>query len=345
MAKKGILADFSKSVSAFGQTGTPEEKEEGRAKALCEERGGTWDPIAKACRMPDQTPKPPVQTPVDEPQAPKVTLTTPEIIRDEETGKISGVRLSNGKTFLGLSPEEVNAMVSKSQEGTQLPEGTQPAGTARKQAENQQQIQRLTQLAQQGLLTQDELQTITGSKLDVGQVLGAGVTGVVPGIIGGAVAGGVAGAVVGGVGAIPGAVGGAIIGGIGTFLSSIRGNIKSQQVGEFSADQTALSKGERYLRSLITDTNQNPQNAPENIAMFYHTLNMIDAAHAKTWKDSQEDINKFLGNDGTPQLAKFDTFDATMRNYYINRFEVALLQPNPNEILITNEDLDLEMEE
>jgi len=138
---------------------------------------------------------------------------------------------------------------------------------------------------------------------------------------------------------------GAATGAAAGFLIAMRGNIKSQQVGEFAADQNALIKGQTMLRSLITDTNQNPQNAPENIALFYQTLNMIDAAHAKTWKDSQENLNKFLGNDGTPQLAKFDTFDAAMRAYYINRFETALMNPDPNKILLTSEDLTFGTEE
>jgi hypothetical protein len=36
---------------------------------------------------------------------------------------------------------------------------------------------------------------------------------------------------------------------------------------------------------------------------------MIDVAHARTYRDSQENLNKFLGNDGTEQLAKFEVFD------------------------------------
>lgn len=214
------------------------------------------------------------------------------------------------------------------------PENQAEVMAAQKQTQERNQI--ILEQAKKGLLTSQELQEVTGSKMDIGQTVGAGLTATVPGVIGGAVTG----ATVGALGGPVGAIGGAVVGGIGAFLVGIRSSIKSQQTGEFAADQTALSKGQTMLRSLITDTNQNPQNAPENIALFYQTLNMIDAAHEKTWKDSQEDLNKFLGNDGTAQLAKFDTFDAAMRQYYINRFETALMQPNPGDILISNEDME-----
>jgi hypothetical protein len=230
-----------------------------------------------------------------------------------------------------------------------MPEGTQPAGTAQNALDTQVRNAQLLEMAQKGLLTTEELQAVTGAKLDIGQALGAGATTAVPGILGGIATGAAAGAGIGalgaGVGAIPGAIIGAGIGGIGAFLVGIRGNIKSQQTGEFAAEQTALTKGQTMLRSLITDTNKNPQNAADNIALFYQTLNMIDAAHAKTWRDSQENLNKFLGNDGTAQLAKFETFDLAMRQYYVNAFQTALAQPNPNQMLLTDEDLNFEFSE
>jgi hypothetical protein len=270
----------------------------------------------------------------------KAKLTAPEIWRDE-TGKITGVSMPDGKQYLGIKEADVRNLISKYQAETALP-GTEPAGTAQAQMERQQQIQRLTQAAQEGSLTPQELQNIEGSSPDMRQAAGAG-------LLQGTLAGGGAGLAVGaaaglGVASPITAPVGAAVGLLFGFLNGIRSNIKNQQADQFAADQTALSKGQTMLRALITDTNQNPQNAPENIALFYHTLNMIDAAHAKTWKDSQENLNKFMGNDGTPQLAKFETFDAAMRVYYLNRFETALAQPNPNTILLTSEDLGAETE-
>lgn len=323
-----------------------------KAKAECKAQGGTWNEATQSCDLPldKQKINPKIIEGIVSGEQSKeqtqqnVKLTAPEYIRDEETGAIKGIKLPDGRTFLGINKKEIDALASNYMSKTTPPEGTVPAGTARTTAERQAQIQRLTELAQQGLLTPEELQQIEGASTDWGQALGAGVAGVIPGLLGGAAAGAIAGAPIAGVGAIPGAIGGAIVGGLGTFLTSMRSNIKSQQTGQFSADTTALTKGERMLRSLITDTNQNPQNAAENIALFYHTLNLIDAAHAKTWKDSQENLNVFLGNDGTPQLAKFNTFDATMRLYYTSQFETALAQPDATRVLITAEDLGADIE-
>lgn len=251
------------------------------------------------------------------------------------------VTVQKGEVSQTLTPEEYKTL--QGQSGA-LTDKVKEIGLAPNLRERK--IQQLIQMAQEGLLTQEELSLIGGADLNVGQALGAGIAGAAPGLIGGATTGvlaGIAGGAATGAAAggfvTPAAIALGAAGAVTGFLVAVRSNIKSQQAGEFAADQTALTKGERYLRSLITDTNQNPQNAPENIALFYQTLNLIDAAHAKTWKDSQENLNKHLGNDGTQQLAKFEVFDQTMRNYYISQFNTALQTPNPNQILITSEDL------
>jgi hypothetical protein len=288
--------------------------------------------------------------PVKSPALPNNT-----IFNDAETGKLTGIKTPGGQTLLNLSPSEVRALAAKYAGQTQTPAGFQTAeqGTAQVQ-KNEQGVrnQELLQMAQNGLLTPQELQSIQGASLDVGQTLGAGALGVIPGLAGGVATGLVAGALGGAAtGAAAGgfvtplAVGLTAAGALAGFLVAARSSIKSEQSEEFAADQLSLTKGERALRSLITDTNQNPQNAPENIALFYQTLNNIDVAHVKTWKDSQEDLNRFLGNDGNLQLAKFEIFNSVMRTYYVNRFETALAQPNSSAILITNEELEAYNEE
>ena len=300
------------------------------------------DLLAGRTVLPTPTPTPTTGTPNA-----NVPAGTVETFTNEKTGRASGAVLPNGKTFLGISPEDVNKLAQGEASRVARPENSAPVGTAQTALNTQLRNKQLLEMAQQGLLTPQELQSITGAEIDIGQALGAGAVGVLPGALGGA-ATGIAAGILGGT--VAGAAGGSVVPGLGTaigagigaiggFLVAIRSNIKGQQVGEFSADQAALSKGQTMLRSLITDTNRNPQNTAENIALFYQTLNMIDAAHAKTWKDSQENLNKFLGNDGTPELAKFEVFDAAMRQYYINAFEMSLLQPDQNKILLSEEDL------
>jgi len=227
------------------------------------------------------------------------------------------------------SPEKRLAQASAADTNVQMAQQEQGA-----------QNQELLSQAQNTLLTPEELRHAAGSDVNIGQAIGAGFANLVPSTVGGAAGGAAIGAFAGGVGAIPGAVIGGVGGAITGFLSGVRTSIKSQQSDAFAADQTALTKGSTYLKSLITDTNQNPENAAENIELFYKTLNMIDAAHNKTRKDSEEDLNKWLGNDGSVQLAKFDVFDTTMKQYYISRFQTALNAPNPNDIMIGIEDID-----
>jgi hypothetical protein len=90
---------------------------------------------------------------------------------------------------------------------------------------------------------------------------------------------------------------------------------------------------------LTADIKANPQNAAQDAELFYKTLNMIDAAHAKTQKDSQENLNKWLGEDGAAQLAKFEVFDAVTRQYYIQKLQTVLINPTGSDETISMDDL------
>lgn len=300
----------------------------------CVARGGIWDANLKTCIMPSKQETPSATTT----KTPTPPPAQPEAIRNEQ-GALNGVSLPNGSIYPNMRPEDIAQQMKLQQAKTQLPQGMQEQGTAQNIAINNERLAQLTQMAAQGMLTPQELQAITGNSIDVGQAAGAGLMASVPTAIGGAVAGATAGAIAGSSVPIAGTLIGAGAGAIGGFLVAMRGNIKEQQSESFAADQAALSKGQMMLRGLITDTNQHPENAAENIQLFYQTLNMIDAAHAKTWKDSQENLNRFLGNDGTEQLAKFEVFNSTMRQFYIQRFNTALAQPNPGVNMVTADDL------
>ncbi len=308
-----------------GMAKIAEEEKKKSPKQLCKEKGGFWDEKTQTCSMF----KPTTTTQTEE------TPTLTKVKSNPKNLPVVTDRFGNEK----LLTEDERKKGIKEAEKLAVTKGGLGSAEALKIKEEQVRVQQrnaqLLQMAQSGLLSQEELSLIPGANIDIGQALGAGAASAVPGVIGGVIGG----ATIGALGGPIGAVGGAIVGGVGSFVAGIISNVRSQTSGEFSADQTALTKGERYLRSLITDTNQNPQNAPENIALFYKTLSMIDAAHAKTWKDSRESLNKFLGKDGTEQLAKFETFNLTMRQYYIAQLEAALLQPNPSVNLMLSEDL------
>src|SRR3990167_1894370 len=334
-------------------------------KLQCEAKGGIWDEASGTCiiqkvdytkgifnQPPSQQPAKPLSTqevmalpkgegtPIGQTtQQPNVKPTTPEIFVNEK-GVPGGIRLPDGRTFLGLSPDEVNEIAAREQAKTRLPEGTQLVGTAANAAQKQQRTQELLQMAQQGLLTPEELRAIGGADVDIGQALGAGGIAVAPGLLGGAITGAGLGmlgsaAAGAGTGAAMGAAFGPLaiatgaLGGLTGFIYGVRNSIKGQQTNEFAKDQAALSRGRTYLKFLVADTNSNPNHADENIVLFYQTLNMIDAAHSKTYKDSQENLNKWISVDGTEKLAQFQIFDNTLRGSYIRNFNEAVINPDP----------------
>lgn len=323
-----------------------------RKIAECNAKGGFWD--GRKCILND-SPLSVDLSLLNETKKPETTE-TPRAFPDKGTiessttkGGGSMVTTSDGKTYLAnLSPEEIQAIAQGEQRKASIPPNASPIGTAQNTLDTQIRNRQLLEMAQNGLLTPQELQAIQSSNLDMGQALGAGLAGVIPtagslaagglaGVLGGAAAGAGVGAVAGmGLASIPLAIVGALAGG---YLAAVRSNIKGQVSDKFASNNQALTTGQSFLRALITDNNRNPQNAPENIALFYKTLNLIDQAHAKTWKDSRKDLNKFLGEDGSQELAQFEIFDGYLRQYYVAQFENSLSNPNPNNILLAEEDL------
>jgi len=272
---------------------------------ICEEKGGFWD--GKQCLLyqkPQETPKP---TP-----APTVKPTGPEVFKDMETGALSGVTMPNGVTTLGMNPTEVKGMVGSYQNDTTLPAGTQLAGTAQTQANQQARMQQLMQMAQQGMLSPQELQAIQQAPIDWGQALTAGSVGNLPSVLTnigvGAAAGAGIGAVTGlGIGAVPGA----IIGGVGGLIKSIWGgtqaNIKSQQSGEIAATKDVLAAAKTNMKALTMVVSKDPSKAEEAINLYYNQLAQVQRAQRKLQMETQGNLNKYM-NDGTQDLSDFELF-------------------------------------
>lgn len=210
----------------------------------------------------------------------------------------------------------------------------------RMNAQRQQRIQQLMQMGEQGLLTPEELQAIAGNDINIGQTLGAGLMAAGPGAaagIGSAVLAGAVGgtAVAPGIGTLLGAIGGA-----GAFLIGARNSIKSEQSESFGTDREKLSRGMANMKLLIADTKANPQNAELNIQLFNSNLNMIATAHAKTKRDSQENLNIWLGNDGSKQLEAFETFELEVKPILVSKFQTALMNPTGNNMDLSDDDLE-----
>jgi len=250
----------------------------------------------------------------------------PKLFTDVETGKTSGITRPDGTTFLGAE-KDIESVAS-----SLLPEPT-PGITA---VQQQQELARRTELLPQiqGVTTPDTEQL----RLDYAQAFGAALSTAATGAIGGAAVGAAGGAAAGaGVGAIPGAVGGAVVGGIGGFLSAFRGNLATQQQDFLTGTTATLKKGESGLRIIIQNTNMGADPISQ-VQAFNEGLSLIDEAHSSAKREAQEG-SKFLGKDGHVELVKFETFQSLTRGTLVDQFNQALINPNPNKISLTQEQI------
>ena len=232
----------SPAISTTSQPTTPadriisQEPLEVTPQQECEKKGGKWDAATRTCIMNvrdqvavNQEKKAAAEAAkVEEP--PKVDAL--ETFTSSETGRASGITTPDGSTFLGLSPEDVQAVATGEQARTARPEGTAPVGTAQAEAIRQQQIQQ--QIAQIGQLGQ--INPAQQADINLSQAFTAGAAGIVPAAAGGAAIGAAAGLVgSGGVLSAPGALAVGVAGAVGGFVSGVLSNIKEQQRGELQA--------------------------------------------------------------------------------------------------------------
>ena len=223
----------------------------------------------------------------------------------------------------GLTDKQVRDMAAVYNQQQSIPAGYVDAAQA---AEQRARVQEGGNLAGQvGNVDPNLINSIESKPLNLGSVFGAGAAG--------AVAGAGAGLITAGTLSIPLAV-------IG-FITGAVASMRSQLAGEISAAGTTQSKVETNLKALITDTNSNPQNAATNLELFNYQLSLLDQQHAKLKLETQRDLNKYLSKDGKKELYKFELFNTRggPREFLINKMQVALVNPNPNSIDVTLEEL------
>ena len=286
-------ADIQKPFKEAQEKLTPQQK--------CEAGGGFWDVKTQTClRVP-----PKQEAPAPPPKAPGAL----ETFTSSETGRASGITTPDGRTFLGLSPAEVQQVATGEQERAARPLGTAPVGTAAAQQQEQQLIQQ--QAGQIGQLQEAAWAPVQQAPIDWSQ---AGVAGIsnLPSIVSRTAAGAAGGAVAGGtLGLGVGAVPGAIVGGIGGFISAVwsgtAANIKGQQRGEIGASQDVLTNAKTNMRQLAMLASQDPANAGEYIQAYNAQLSMVHKAYRQIKAETQGDLNKFM-EDGTDILSDFELF-------------------------------------
>jgi len=252
-----------------------------------------------------------------------------QVIRDQETGEPIGI-YRNGQ-FFKMSPQEIQGIAQKEQANLST-------GGALSTREN---IRQLTLQKLSGQIGQLGDVGTGGSPTDLKQASLTGLTGTIPGIAGGVLGGALLGGKTGALAGIPGIALGVGVGAVGGFLSGFIGNLRAQRGGQISAQSVRQRRFEQNLRLIVSDTNQNPNHAVENIALFNQQLTEIHREYGKLKTDTMSDLNLFTGQDGTPQLARFESFFAPggANKFLQEEMKRALVDPDPNRVFIMEEDL------
>lgn len=232
-----------------------------------------------------------------------------------------------GRTYLGLSPEEINLI--KEQQGGGVP--IQEATTKKEAIKSAQTV---------GQLQPELLQNMQEASPNWEQALTAGVVkGAIPSAIGYAGAGAAAGAL-GGPAAPVTVPTGAIIGGIFGLIKGIYSNtlsnIETQKKGEINAAVDVLSYGKNNMRQMVILASQDPANADRYVDAYNKQLTLIHRARSQIKLETQGNLDKFI-EDGRDILSDFDLFldEGGLADSYGEKLRIALASG----ISLTEEDI------
>lgn len=320
-------------TNSGGTNATPAPKaEKSQAQIDCEKKGGRWDILSQSCILPD---KPKSFTETNQPIPPELTLTnqpqtgaTPKksvVFNQDGTVTVDGKTISKQEysTFLGTQG-------SSSAPGGMITPGIQEIQQGRDpQVALQQKMQ---QLAQQGMITPEELGMLGQQFENNGALAGISTTGAA---FGGALSGATTlGGIGAGIGSVVPGIGTAIGGGIGAGIGAIVGGIggafgkktiqKRQSVKEanknFSSAKTNKDKILNYVnQGLVTEGQARSLWAAEKESVY--------SSYAYLKRETQNDLNNFLGQPGDDLIAIENYLALDMQ--YDLELEKALMQPNP----------------
>jgi hypothetical protein len=277
--------------------------ENAKKKASCEASGGVWDEATQTCTQADTEAK----------------VTKTEAIRNQETGRVTGVELPDGRFLGGLKPKDVQLLLEKQRQRTELPQGTVAGGTAQAQADMIQQLQNAQGISPDGreiIQPQGAVSNIaTGASAAAGAVIGAksgaGIgTLIAPGI------GTAIGGIIGGIG---GAIGGAYV---------KQRFQKNQDINEANKVFTQAKQNKAEIMNMI---NSGIITEGQARGLWAEEKQNIFAVQRYLQQQTQSDLNNFLGNPGDDLIA-VDSY-LTLDPFYDLEFEKALIMPNPTRIL------------
>lgn len=309
-------------------------------KQDCERSGGIWDEEKQVCLRlgdPEAFNKQQSQGLGKNTINNKDTIKKPEVFVDEATKIPSGFTTADGRSFLGVNPEQAIRGVTSQQDLRALPEGVNPVGTESTAIRQQQEAQALSrQVGQFGQLEAGE--RFLGG-VDPQEALTQGVIGSLPGALRLAVAGAgvglaegaLVGSVVPGAGTAAGATAGAVIGGSAGLISGIASGIISSSKGQrrdtVNAQKRVLDEGKQRLNDWAILAATDPANKHFYVSQFNLQLSEIDQAYRQMKFDTTSDVAKF--ETALPDLAEFEAFYsfAGERDVSILKMNQALVGP------------------
>lgn len=294
-------------------------EEEEKERKLKEKEEEKWEELRKKTEeeKPLKAPEPPII-----PQA--------EIITDQETGEITGIKLPSGDVFMGKE-RDIKAIAEK--QPLQPQEASQVAFQRQQQefmqARQQQSLELIRQI--QGF------PSIIGKQQPTPINIGAALTsgGVTAGL--GIGAGLAAGAVSGGFGAL--LAGGAVFKGISDIRSEI-----GQQISDSISSGKAQMKTLRDLQmKLINQINSGIDDPSFSIIEFYKLRDEIRRLYGEAYANQKQWLAKATGKDASKALADFETYETKTFPFLEDELNLAILNPNPNRMKLT-EPIELEAE-
>lgn len=245
------------------------------------------------------------------------------IQNSKQETKVESGGIFKGGQFFPLSRQDIASQQNVS--------GLQPTTTATEQqtGRSEKALQLFNQFQGQPL-PPEILATLSPADIDEYQAIASGLATGIPSAVGGAIAG----TITGGTASIPLAV----LSGATGFITALRSNIGAQISGDIEASVTGLEKGEANLRTIVTDVNTGG-NAVKDTQLFYETVNALRKNQAELKLTTQSDLAKFSGKDGASQLARYNVFFNQTLPLLERSLQQAIINPDPNKILITPEDL------
>jgi hypothetical protein len=298
-----------------------------------------WDkagagPLKKRKKVEEAADKFNLETPTQTTQP--VQTTQPKepsqrIFRSGETGRPSGITLPDGRTFLGLSPSEIETLAANElrKQGGPATQAFEKEGALQRDLAITEEQKR--QAGQVSLGSPEQMQQniphgegLVGKAATGGAALGGAVVGAKAGATTGATIGtAVAGPVGTAVGGVIGGVVGGIAGAVGGAYTKISFSERQDVKKAFKVFTTSKSN----IDWIIDQTNAGRLSPSQAIDLWDIEISNIYAAERMLKEDTSTNLKSFLSNGGD-ELTALEAYKRRLPNKQ-TLLAAAILSPNP----------------